>query len=770
MQQSKSVPDHLLSQCAEEKIHIPGAIQPHGVLIAVNEQTLSIVQVSESVFTIFGINHQDLIGQPISSIIGDEQQLELAKLISAHTVFQNPIRPAVSGKTGKREFEAVAHRSDGLVIIEFEEVASLPPEQSLDFFRTSNQAIARVLACTDRQQLLESVAEFVRKLTGFDRVMIYLFDAEWNGTVMAECKTAEAKSYLGLKFPASDIPAQARELYKRNRSRLLVNVDSVASPIYPSNNPLTSAPLNLSESILRAMSPVHIQYLKNMGVAASMSLSLISDGELRGLIACHHNSPKHVDYRVRQACDFLSRLVSLQIAAIEERETFKRLVDLKDARNELLLSVSGKGDLPSAMADADTLLQVTGAKGAAIVWDDRCFLIGKTPEQEQVADLVANLLDTNQLVFVSNSTSKHLTAAKSITGSASGVLAMRLATSGSKWLLWFRPEQLEEVSWAGKHDEPEDEGGDTQFHPRRSFEVWKELVSGKSIPWLSSEVQSALELRAEILDIAISLLEKKRAADLEQKVKELDALTQELLVARDAALQASLRKSEMVSVVSHDLRAPLTSIKGALSLLNGGCYQIAPECAQLVSIAYAACDYLLNLISDLLNLESIESGGVVLTKDEVELSNMIDDAFKLVQASADSHGISLISKAESVTVVADKNRLLQVLVNLISNAIKFSPPQSQIVVSTQSNDEATTVKVVDQGRGIPPEFRQSIFQRFKQVEAADRSQKGGAGLGLAICKTIVEAHGGAIGVESELNNGSTFWFSLPSSDLNTLRS
>ncbi len=763
MDQSMSVPDLTQLQCADEKIHIPGAIQPHGVLIAVNELTFLIVQASQSTSTIFGIAPQDLIGQPVESLIGSEQQAELALQLSADKILANPLLLAVRGKTGEIEFEAVVHRSGGLLILEFEGATSLKPEQSLDFFRASNQAISQLLACTSRQQLLESVAQFVRALTGFDRTMLYLFDSEWNGTVLAESKAPEAKSYLGLKFPSSDIPAQARELYKRNRLRLLVSVDAIPAPIYPSDNPLTSAPIDLSESILRAMSPVHIEYLKNMGVAASMSLSLIGNGELRGLIACHHTSAKHVDYRVRQVCDFLCQLASLQIAALEERETFQRLAELKDARKELLLHISGQDDLPLSVAGSGRLLQIVGARGAAVVWNERCFLVGKTPDQRQIAELVTELSDISLPVFVSDSTAKHLPSALPIASSASGLLAIRLATSGSKWLLWFRPEQLEEVSWAGKHEKMDLGDAGMRIRPRKSFELWKEKVTGKSVPWLSCEVQSALELRTDILDFTLSVLEKRRAADLERQVKELDLLSQELLMARDVARQASQQKSEMVSVVSHDLRAPLTSIRGSLSLLDSGVCD-ASEGAELLTIASTSCDYLLNLINNLLNLDTLESGGITLEKIEFPFSKLVDDAFQLVCTSADSQGITLVAEVESVKVTADHARLLQVLVNLISNAIKFSPSQSRIVVSAQQSNGVTTIRVTDQGRGIPAEFLQSIFQRFKQVVAADRSQKGGAGLGLAICKTIVEAHGGSIGVESELGKGSTFWFTLPSEE------
>lgn len=261
--------------------------------------------------------------------------------------------------------------------------------------------------------------------------------------------------------------------------------------------------------------------------------------------------------------------------------------------------------------------------------------------------------------------------------------------------------------------------------------------------------------------MVLSNADRKHAADLVLQVKALDSLSQELLVTRDAALEASKRKSEMVSVVSHDLRAPLSSIKGSLSLLNNGSYAIDSDGAELAAIAYTSCDYLLNLINDLLDLESIESGGITLKKSEVPVQQLVDDAFRLVRSVAKAKCISLVADVGTMTVFADKERLLQVLINLLSNAIKFSPPDSQVIVTAQASNGVVNISVADQGRGIPPELTQSIFDRFTQAQATDRQDKGGAGLGLAICKAFLEAHGSAIRVESEEGKGSTFLFSLP---------
>lgn len=759
-----------LSQCADEKIQFSGGIQPHGVLIALTEPDLSIVQASDSVFTVFGTTHQELVGQPLQALIGEEQQIRLLQDLSTRELFElNPLRLRISCKPDPKEFDAVFHRVDGLLILELEAPTTLQPVESLEFFRTSNEAVRQILACNSRQELLQSVADFVQKLTGFDRVMIYLFDREWNGIVAAECLTEGMVSYLGLHFPASDIPAQARELYRRNRLRLLVDVDAKPSPMVPADNPLTGAPIDLSGSILRSMSPVHIEYLKNMGVAASMSLSLISNDQLKGLICCHQVSAGPVDYAVRQACEFLSLLVSLQMDTLEERDNYKRVLELKDSRKELLLHLCGQDDLPLAIAGSGKLLEAAGAAGAAVVWDGQCFLTGKTPDLARVTELVMHLSE-NMVgpIFSSSELSKSIDSAQGLETSACGLLAIRIGTTGSKWILWFRQNQVQEVSWAGNPDKLASIDADMRIHPRKSFDLWKENVVSKSVPWSDCEIQSALELRTGLLDAALSMAEKMRSQDFKNQVHKLSALNSELELvaeqlrqARDAAQSASLRKSEMVSVVSHDLRAPLTSISGALSLLASDLYEVSSEEADLVRIARNGTTYLLKLIEDLLNLDSLESGIIEIERVELPISELVNDAFYLIRSIADKSEIELVSMVQPATVSLDRDRILQVLINLISNAIKFSPRKSRIVVSSTTTDEGTVIKVTDEGRGIPEEFRESIFQRFKQVEIADRTDKGGTGLGLSICKSMVEAHGGRIDVQSQLNGGSTFRFTLP---------
>ncbi|MBX9721856.1 MAG: GAF domain-containing protein, partial [Candidatus Obscuribacterales bacterium] len=261
-----------LSKCAEEPIHIPGSIQSHGVLIAVTASDLKIVQLSANVETLFGISPINLIGKFLVELMGQEQLTELLENSSAVPQgFPQVCHIMVAGQ--KQSFAVVSHTTDGLVVLEFLPIQNLASLDTIEFFKDSYAAITKTLASSSSTELFQVAAKYIRELIGFDRVMVYIFDHESNGTVVAESRNEQVESYLHRHFPASDIPPQALLLYKKSRFRLLANVDSVPSPIQPTCNPLTQKPLDLSHSVLRSMSPVHIEYLRNMNVKTSMSVS-----------------------------------------------------------------------------------------------------------------------------------------------------------------------------------------------------------------------------------------------------------------------------------------------------------------------------------------------------------------------------------------------------------------------------------------------------------------------------------------------------------------
>ncbi|CAN5283106.1 ATP-binding protein [soil metagenome] len=760
-----------LSTCAEQQIHIPGSVQPHGVLLAVDQSDLRIVQVSANVNELLGIPHSQLLGQSLEILLGELQLRSFSDALSGkevHSPIPMPLR--VLSRPREREFDAVVHRVDQLVIIELELAESEIGVNAPEFFRNSYTAISDSLQCESRSELLTKLASLTRNATGFERVMVYLFEPNWDGIVVAESRDQHVDSYIGRHFPASDIPAQARALYAKNRLRLLVDANAKPSPILTIDTGETVKPLNLSQSILRSMAPIHVEYLNNMQVTASMSISLVDkSGELRGLIACHHSVPMRVSYQLRVFCDFLAQLGSLRLANFEFQENSERQMELLANRDKLLRHLQTEKDIPQGLiSSGDLLLDVCGADGAAVVTADRFLTTGATPERKDLIAIVDFLKENAAAaVFSTDCISEHLASAATYKTVSSGLLAIKKSLSEDKWLLWFRAERLTEVSWAGQPEKVVEADG-LRIHPRKSFEDWKQQVVGKSLPWSDAEIESVINLRIRILEKSLYIAETEKKELLQKQMEELSKLNAalvaqaaELRVAQSDALQASQRKSEMVALVSHDLRSPLTSIRGSLSLVANGIVEAGVEAREICQSAFESSTYLVNLIGDLLDVESLESGDLKISRKETALDPLFRHACELVKTLADAADVDLKVVPTDLSLNIDSDRILQVLVNLVANAIKFSAAGKSIELSAKSLEGAVVIAVKDQGRGVPEEFRTTIFGRFVQVNSSDRSEKGGTGLGLAICRALIEAHDGSIGVDSVEGEGSTFWCKFP---------
>ncbi|HET9944250.1 MAG TPA: GAF domain-containing protein, partial [Actinomycetes bacterium] len=295
-----------LTNCEREPIHVPGSIQPHGVLLGLREPDLTVVQVSANLADLLGVRPDDALGRPVEAVVRGAlaDALREAAGESSDPSEHYPLSSTVEVGGVPVAVDALLHRSGGLLVVELEPGAG--PLTFDSTYRATRAAVGRVNRAGHPRELYRVAAEEVRRLTGFDRVMVYRFDQEWNGEVVAEDRLESLNSFLGLRYPSTDIPAQARELYKRNWLRLIPDVTYRPAPLQPVDNPVTGAPLDLSHSTLRSVSPIHVEYLQNMGVSASMSISLMNRGELWGLIACHHYSGPHAPpYATRAAAEFL---------------------------------------------------------------------------------------------------------------------------------------------------------------------------------------------------------------------------------------------------------------------------------------------------------------------------------------------------------------------------------------------------------------------------------------------------------------------------------
>ena len=511
--------------CEQEPIHIPGLVQAHGVLLALSEPARPdsdwiIRQISANCAQSLGIETKDLLGASVSRLLGTGQALRLETALRELRPDESGwLRLILEGSEGAREFDAFVHRYDGVVIVELEWSTPIDTLAYLEFQQQIQPSITRIQGSADLTDLCRTVVAEVRRLTGYDRVMVYRFDDAWNGVVIAEAVQDGVQSYLGQHFPASDIPAQARRMFLMNWLRMIPDVGYVPISLIPDSNPVTGRPLDMSRSLLRSPSPIHIEYLKNMGVGASLTISLIHNERLWGLIACHHCTPKHIPHMMRNGCEVIGRLTSALLAAKEENEDLEYKRRLKAIHQQLLKYMSEPEDFVGGLVKhSPNLLELTSAEGAAaaIHFEGRWTLIGQVPRIEDINGLVKwlNTAYPGLEFFSTDSLPSLYPPAEGFKELASGLLAISIPKSNQNYVLWFRPEVIQTVTWAGNPEKPAQLNDRTvRLHPRKSFALWKERVRNKSLPWKPCELEAAAELRQSIVTIDLERqFRKERAA------------------------------------------------------------------------------------------------------------------------------------------------------------------------------------------------------------------------------------------------------------------
>ena len=488
-----------LATCDQEPIAIPGSVQPHGALLAFGDDQRLVLTSANAASLVGGTT----VGTHLEDLIGAQQAARL--LESSNDI---DVIATQSILVGDRAFDVAAHRVDGLLITEFEPADAGGAGQAASFERMRG-VVLRLSAAQSVAALCDVAAAEVRALTGFDRVMIYRFDEHWNGEVVAEERREDLNPFLGLHYPATDIPEQARALYRSNWLRLIADVGYVPSPLTPAHNPLTGGPVDLSSAVLRSVSPIHIEYLTNMGVSASMSISLLHEGELWGLIACHHYSgPHRPSQPTRAAAEFLGQVMSLLIAAKQRADDYERTIVAQALQNELSEAVTGgSGPLADRVAaHGDLLLQMVGAAGAAVCIDGTVATAGRTPPADELGALASVLLTEGTQVASTAALARDAGEFAHLKDVASGVLAASVTPEGADYVLWFRPEVIQTVDWGG---DPQNkiltvtEDDTVRLSPRKSFDLWKETVQGTSLPWTALEHDVAAELGRHLAGLVL---------------------------------------------------------------------------------------------------------------------------------------------------------------------------------------------------------------------------------------------------------------------------
>ena len=480
-----------LTTCDREPIHVPGAIQPHGVLLALDEDSRA-VMVSANLADLVGVAPEDAIGRAFADLVGPE--LASAIEAGAETALLRDVAVDVR-----------RHRSGDRVVVEIEPLSAVG--ETRQPYHSTRSAMGRLAQAPSVPDLAAQLAVEVRAVLGFDRVMVYHFDEEWNGEVIAEERRADLNSFLGLHYPATDIPAQARRLYTVNWTRLIADIGYVPVPLHPVFDPDTDAPLDLSHSTLRSVSPIHIEYLSHMGVTASMSISLVVDGQLWGLVACHHYSgPHRPSHEARSAAEFLGQVAS-QLAGDRERaDNRERSLAAQTVLGRMITRTSAHPESPlvSVMDDPE-LLSLVGATGAVLSYDGVLTVRGDVDLDRDQLQTVASALEDP--ASYANSTDRLGELVPSLAGISSAAGVLRVGSDSDRWLLWLRPEQQRVVDWGGDPTNKQlaaAEGGDVRLSPRRSFEKWRQVVRGRSTPWAPWKLEVADALGKHLIGLLLS--------------------------------------------------------------------------------------------------------------------------------------------------------------------------------------------------------------------------------------------------------------------------
>lgn len=729
----------------EKAIHTSSQIQPHGLMLILQEPELNIVQVSNNATDIFGLSLADILQKNLEELL-DPFQVEKIKagLKEENIEYINPAKIWIRKKGDEYSiFDGIFHRNtDGFLILELEPALAQDNIPFLSFYHLARASINQLEATSSLHDFCQIIVKEVRKVTGFDRVMLYKFNEDGHGSVIAEEKLESMEPYLGLHFPESDIPKPARKLFSSNWIRLIPDTYAQSVEIFPAINSTTQCPLDLTFSILRSASGCHLEYLHNMGVGASLTISLTKDGKLWGLIACHHQSPKYVSYELRKACEFLGRVIFAEISTREETEDYDYRMQLTYIQSALVEYMSQEENfIHGLIKHQPNLLSLTSAQGAAVYFGENCTTIGETPKEDDLNYLVQWLKNNlKEEVFYTDSLAHIYPDAERFKNVASGLLAIQI--SKRNYVMWFRPEVIQTVNWGGDPNKAfaaTQTDGNVRLSPRKSFELWKETVRLTSLPWKQVEVKAALELRKAIVNIVL-----RQADELAQLAQDLERSNAEL--------------KKFAYVASHDLQEPLNQVANYVQLLEMRYQeQLGADAKEFINFAVEGVSLMQTLIDDVLAYSKVDLQGVEFQLTDVKVA--LNRALNNLRGRSLETG-AVITHDELPTVMADNTQLMQLFQNLIGNAIKFrssNPPQIHIGASRL--EDAWLFSVKDNGIGIEAQYSDRIFVIFQRLHTRD--EYAGTGMGLAICKKIVECHRGRIWVESELGAGATFYFTIP---------
>ncbi len=697
-----------LDNCSQEPIHIPGLIQSHGVLLAFDLDA-RLMHCSMGADAVLGTLPE--LGQVLQAnhmTLAPKANAEISAClrdVSAGYGLMHTHEVTIQGKL----FDLVLHGYQGLVIAEFE--LRLGEDQHINIYSSkAQQAISAIKCQTTINGLLNAAAEEFRKLTGFDRVMAYRFRHDDSGEIVAEAKRADLDSLVGRRYPASDIPAQARRLYIENTLRLIVDVNAQAVPVLKATD---TKPLDMSRSVLRSVSPIHIEYLQNMGVGASMSVSIVLNGKLWGMMACHHMSAHQVPYSIRMACDVLCHILASDIQQLETRLSAERQVAAASQRAALVLKMMESDDIFSALFSGIAAIRELIPCDAMMMTHGGKLHVSEATPPALVKHLLQWLNDelSNRDFYHAEKLDDLPAELVPHMGGFCGLLAFNIDKVNQSWLILLRLEQVHTISWGGKPEKIYQPGPlGPRLTPRGSFDEWKETVKGQAEPWSRADLTDARDLQHDLLKVC-----NTRNAETERM------------------------RSQLMAVLGHDLRDPLNSISMAAQMM-----EMQSGTSRMSARIKSSSGRMQRLVNQVLDMARLQTGlGLNLGFAETDVSALLQDLVEEnLTAYPDVHIKTEI--ASGVLASLDSDRVAQVIANLISNARHHGEPGCEVMVKLWTEHGLLRMTVHNAGGPIEAELVEVLFNPFKRHGMSSVRNRNGLGLGLYIAHEIVKGHQGEI--------------------------
>ena len=698
-----------LDNCDAEPIHVPGRIQSHGALLAFD--TAGVLRwASANAADLLG-GRLPAIGQPLAVAHFDGNADVAAAIVGELGAMAEPgAAPRQHDvEVGGRPFHLLLHHAQALLVAEFEPRAAGAPVGA--FAIQAHRGLDRLRRGRSVEELLEVAVQEVRRLTGFDRVMAYRFRHDASGDIVAEERDPALEPFLHRRYPAADIPAQARRLYVQNTLRLIADVRSQPVAVVGAG----PEPLDMTHCVLRSVSPVHIEYLCNLQVGASMSVSVVIGGVLWGMIACHHGSARQVPYEVRMSCDVLAQVLAARVQSLLAAQHAQRLGAAATLRSRMVERLLVGDDVLSALSpSAGELAQALEAEAILMAEGGRIAVHGAVDEEQarpllQWLESAAAPREAGLLALHARSDFPADVAAA--LGNFCGVLALRYDEVAAGWLVALRREQVETIAWGGRPEKHYVNGPlGPRLTPRGSFAEWRETVRDTAVPWSATDI----EIGRHLLD------ELGRAS-----------------AARHAELGRA--RNQMLAVLGHDLRTPLQTISVTSHILGRDA-----GTAKMGQRLQNATGRMQRLVGEVLDMSRLQSGlGLGFVLREIDVAQLVESLVDEVRATYT--GLAVVLHAPpALHAEADPDRVAQLLGNLLSNARHHGAAGQAIVVELGREGEDAVLAVANPAPPIAPETVAQLFSPYKRQSMANARNKGGLGLGLYIAQEIARGHGGTL--------------------------